>query len=273
MNAKLGVLAGGGVLPAAVVAAARSEGRPVFVLAFHGYTDPATVMDVEHAWVRLGDVGDAFRILRKASVQEVCLIGHIKRPTLRDLRPDMRCMQMVARLGMRAFGDDGLLGGIIKEIEGEGFRVVGAHEVLRGILAPVGPIGRRQPGAEDEVDILRGQAVLEALGAVDVGQAIVVERGVVLGIEAIEGTDALIDRCAGLRRETRGGVLVKMAKPEQERRVDLPTIGVTTVQRVASAGLAGIVVEAGRSLIVDRPTVVAAADAAGLFLVGRSRSA
>ncbi|MBL8700532.1 MAG: UDP-2,3-diacylglucosamine diphosphatase LpxI [Alphaproteobacteria bacterium] len=268
MTAKLGVLAGGGTLPAAVVAAARAKGRPVFVLAFQGHTDPTTVMDVEHAWVRLGDVGETFRRLHEAAVRDICLIGHMRRPTAAELRPDLRGMRLLARLGVRAFGDDGLLGGVIREIESEGFRVVGADDVLADILAPEGPVGRVTPSAEDGIDIARGRAVLAALGGVDVGQATIVERGVVLGIEAIEGTDALIDRCSALRREPSGGVLVKMAKPQQERRVDLPTVGVTTVERVARAGFAGIAIEAGRSLLVDRAAVAAAADAAGLFVVG-----
>lgn len=267
MTGKLGVLAGGGALPAAVVAAARAGGRPVFVLAFHGHTDPATVMGVEHAWVRLGDIGEAFARLHGAGVRDVCMIGHMRRPSTAELRPDLRGMRLLAALGMRAFGDDGLLGGIVKEIEAEGFAVVGAEEILGGLLAAAGPVGRIAPDATAQRDIARGRTVLKALGAVDVGQAVVVENGIVLGIEAIEGTDALVERCGHLRREQRGGVLVKMAKPQQERRVDLPTIGETTVANVARAGFSGIAVEAGRSLVVGRAAVAAAADAAGLFVV------
>lgn len=273
MTSKLGVLAGGGVLPAAVAAAARASGRPVFVLAFEGHTDPATVMDVEHAWVRLGDIAESFRRLHDAGVGEVCLIGAMRRPSAAELRPDLRGLRLLAAAGLRAFGDDGLLGAVVREIEIEGFKVVGADEILAGLLASEGPLGARCPGDDDERDIARGQSVLDALGVADVGQAVVVERGIVLGIEAIEGTDALVERCAALRREPRGGVLVKMAKPRQERRVDLPTIGIDTVRRVARAGLAGIAIEAGRSLVVDRTAVAAAADAAGLFVVGRAARA
>ncbi|MBM3525463.1 MAG: LpxI family protein [Alphaproteobacteria bacterium] len=273
MTTKLGVLAGGGVLPAAVAAAARAAGRSVFVLAFNGHTDPATVMNVEHAWVRLGDVADCFKRLHDAGVHEVCLIGAMRRPSAAELRPDLRGLRLLASAGMRAFGDDGLLGAVIREIEAEGFAVVGADEILASLLAPDGPLGTRSPDDDDERDIARGQAVLEALGAADVGQAVIVERGIVLGIEAIEGTDALVERCAALRREPRGGVLVKMAKLRQERRVDLPTIGVDTVRRVARAGFAGVAIEAGRSLVVDRAAVAAAADAAGLFVIGRAARA
>jgi len=268
MTALLGVLAGGGGLPACVVAAARAQGREVFVLAFEGQTDPRTVDGVAHGWVRLGQMAEAFRLLRAAGVDEVCMIGPVRRPSLGELRPDWRAAQALARIGVRAFGDDGLLSAVVREIEGEGFRVVGADDILDTLRARAGAYGRLGPGEADRADIARAVAVLQALGAVDVGQAAIVERGIVLGVEAIEGTDALIARCGPLRREPSGGVLVKIAKPGQERRVDLPTIGVATVAAVAGAGFAGIAIEAGRSLVVDAAAVSAAADRQDIFVVG-----
>jgi DUF1009 family protein len=267
-GARLGVLAGGGELPVRVIEACRASGRDVFVLAFEGQTDPATVEGTAHAWVRLGAVGDAFRQLRQAGVAEVVLAGPVRRPSLEDLRPDWRGAMFLARVGARAFGDDGLLSAVVKELETEGFRVIGADDVFASLRTPDGRCGAHSPDAAAEVDIARAVAVLRALGPLDVGQAVVVQQGVVLGVEAIEGTDALLDRCASLRREGRGGVLVKIAKPGQERRVDLPTIGAATVSRAAAAGLRGIALEAGRSLIIDRAAVVRAADEAGLFVVG-----
>lgn len=268
MKPKLGVLAGGGMLPAAVAEAAKAQGRDVFVLAFEGQTDPAAVAGREHAWIRLGQAGEGFRLLRAAGVGEVCMIGPMRRPSLSELRPDWRAAQALARIGARAFGDDGLLSGVVRELEAEGFAVVGADEILGGLRAREGAYGRRLPGEADLADIARAVEVLHALGACDVGQAVIVERGVVLGIEAAEGTDALVARCALLRREAAGGVLVKLAKPRQERRVDLPTIGVATVEAVAGGGFAGLAVEAGRSLVVDAQGVAAAADRRGVFVIG-----
>jgi DUF1009 family protein len=268
MSARLGVLAGGGTLPSAVAAAARAQGRDVFVLALEGHTDPRTVAGYPHGWIRLGQLAEGLRLLRAARVEEVCMIGPVKRPSLSELRPDWRAAQALARIGARAFGDDGLLSAVVREIESEGFRVVGADAILAGLLTREGPYGRLRPGEADRADIARGVAVLQALGAADVGQAIVVERGVVLGIEAIEGTDALVARCGALRRERAGGVLVKIAKPGQERRVDLPTIGAATVDAVARCGFAGIAVEVGRSLVADASAVAAAADRHGVFVVG-----
>jgi DUF1009 family protein len=265
---KLGVLAGGGQLPVRVIEACRAAGREFFVLAFEGHTDPATVEGTPHAWVRLGAVGEALRQLHEAKVEEVVLAGPVKRPSFDDLRPDWRGAMFLAKVGARAFGDDGLLSAVVKELENEGFRVVGADDVFGNLRTPAGPCGRMAPDDAAETDIRRGIDVLKAIGPLDVGQAVVVQQGVVLGIEAIEGTDALLDRCAIVRRSGRGGVLVKIAKPGQERRVDLPTIGPGTIQRGVAAGLAGIALEAGQSLIIDRAAVVRAADEAGLFIVG-----
>jgi UDP-2,3-diacylglucosamine hydrolase len=265
---KLGVLAGGGQLPVRVIEACRAAGRDFFVLAFEGHTDPATVADAPHAWVRLGAVGEALKRLHEAAVTEVVMAGPVKRPSFDELRPDWRGAMFLAKVGVRAFGDDGLLSAVVKELEAEGFRVVGADDVFGSLRTPLGPCGALAPDEAAVVDIDRGIAVVRALGHLDVGQAAVVQQGVVLGVEAIEGTDALLDRCAGVRRSGRGGVLVKVAKPGQERRVDLPTIGPGTVARAAAAGLRGIALEAERSLIIDRSAVVRAADEAGLFVVG-----
>jgi DUF1009 family protein len=184
------------------------------------------------------------------------------------LRPDWRAARFFAKIGWRALGDDGLLRAVIKELESEGFRVIGADSILAAALAPRGPLGALVPDAQAEADIAHGIGVARALGSLDIGQAVVVQQGIVLGVEASEGTDALIARCATLRRAGPGGVLVKIAKPGQERRADLPTIGLHTVTAAAAAGLSGIAVEAGATFVLDRPALAAAADHAGLFVVG-----
>jgi len=268
MTGRLGVLAGGGRLPGRVIEAARATGRDVFALGFEGHTDPATLAGVPHAWVRLGAAGEVFRHLREAGVVDICLAGPVKRPSLGELRPDWRGAQFLARVGARAFGDDGLLSAIVREIEAEGFRVVGADELLGELLTPLGTLGAVAPPPEAAGDIARGLAVLAALGPVDVGQAVVVQQGVVLGVEAVEGTASLLARAGTLRRPGFGGVLVKAAKPGQERRVDLPAIGADTVTQAAEAGIAGIALEAARTLIIDRTATIAASDRAGLFVVG-----
>lgn len=267
MPPRLGILAGGGQLPVKMIEACRASGRACFVLAFEGHTDPATVQGIDHAWIRLGAIGEGFRHLRAAGVGEVVMAGPVKRPTLADLKPDLRALSFLAKVGRSALGDDGLLSAVVKEIEAEGFRVIGADEVLAELLAPMGPLGRLDADAEARADIARGVEVVRALGRLDVGQAAIVARGVVLAVEAVEGTDAMLARVAALDRDP-GGVLVKIAKPGQERRVDLPSIGAATVARAQTARLAGIALHAGHALVIDRDAVAAAADRSGLFVVG-----
>ena len=169
-------------------------------------------------------------------------------------------------------GDDGLLRSVIRMLEEEeGFRVVGVDDILGDIMAPRGALGNFETDAAAERDIGRGVDVVRALGAVDVGQAAVVQDGIVLGVEAVEGTEALLRRCASLRREGPGGVLVKLSKPGQEQRADLPTIGIDTVRQAHEAGLRGIAIEAERTLIIARDRTIEEADAAALFLVGLSK--
>ncbi|MBI4182608.1 MAG: UDP-2,3-diacylglucosamine diphosphatase LpxI [Proteobacteria bacterium] len=271
MSPRLGIVAGSGVLPGRVVAACRASGRDFFVLAIEGHTDPAVAEGSPHAWVRLGALGKAIRILHDERVGEVCLAGPVRRPSWRELRPDLGGIRFLARVGSRAFGDDGLLSAVVERIEEEGFRVVGADEVAVDLLPPSGPLGRHRPDARAEADIGRGVAVARALGALDVGQAVVVQEGVVLGVEAAEGTDALLVRCGGLHSHGPGGVLVKIPKPQQDRRVDLPTIGPDTVRRAHAAGLSGIAVEAGGTLVLERAEVVRVADELGLFVTGIDR--
>lgn len=269
MALKLGILAGSGELPLRLVEACRAAGRPFFVLAFEGQADPAVAVGAPHAWVRIGAAGEGLRILRQNGVAELVMAGGVKRPSVLQLRPDWRTAKFFARIGYRALGDDSLMKAVIRELEEvEGFRVVGLDSILSGSLAPQGALGRHAPDEQARHDIAQGFRVVRALGALDIGQAVVVQQGLVLGVEAIEGTDALIERCGALRREGPGGVLVKGTKPGQERRVDLPTIGPRTLAGAARAGLRGIAVEAGSTILVDRADLVAAADRAGLFIVG-----
>ncbi len=267
----LGLVAGGGDLPLRVLEGCRRSGREVFVIALEGQARLAALdlCDVPHAWVRLGAAGKALRLLRGAGVRDVLLAGFVRRPSLAALRPDRWTAGFLLRSGAGALGDNGLLSALTAELENrQGFRIVDVASIVPDILAPSGSLGQVSPDPQAEADIARGLAVIRALGTADVGQAVVVQQGLVLAVEAIEGTGAMLTRVRPLSREGPGGVLVKAAKPGQERRTDLPTIGPGTVTAAAAAGLRGIAVEAGGALIVDREDTVAAADATGLFLVG-----
>lgn len=265
----LGILAGGGDLPGRVAAAARAAGRRVFLVGLEGYAEKSVLAPYPHAFVRLGAAGRILTLLREAGCRDLVLVGPVRRPSLLDLRPDGVGAKLLARIGRAAFaGDDGLLAAIVRVLGEEGFNVVGAHEIVTEAVGPAGVLTRTVPDADALADIRRGVAVVRALGAVDVGQGCVVQQGIVLAVEAIEGTDAMLARAAGLRRPGPGGVLVKLVKPGQERRADLPTVGPATVAEAAAAGLRGIAFEAGGTLLAERAATVAAADAAGVFLMG-----
>lgn len=270
MHPKLGIIAGGGDLPFQVAKACERQGRPYFILALEGFASPQLLDENRPGTVvRMGAAGKSFDLLHQNGVTEVLMVGPVRRPSFSDLRPDWRAAKFFARVGLRALGDDGLLRGVIKEIEAEGFRVVGVNDILgEEILAPAGVMGRHQPDEQGWSDIARGMDVAIGLGALDVGQGCVVQQGIVLAVEAVEGTDAMLARCGPLRRDGAGGVLVKACKPQQEERADLPTVGVLTVEAAHAAGLRGIAVSAGSALMVHRAQTIARADELGLFLVG-----
>jgi len=272
----LGIIAGGGVLPAEVAAAVTAGGRRVVIAAIRGEADPALDALGAH-WLEWGQIGRLFDLLDREGCKDIVLVGGVsRRPDFRAIIGDLGTMRRLPRiLPVLAGGDDGVLRKVIRLFEMEGVTVRGAHEVAPSLLAGDGALGRGRPAEADLADAAVGASLLAALGPFDVGQAAVVVAGRVVAIEAAEGTDALIERAGKLKvagRVARGGrgVLVKRMKPGQDLRVDLPAIGPDTITRAAEAGLAGIAVEAGRVLVAGRAETVRRADAAGLFLIGRA---
>ncbi len=265
----VGILAGGGPFPGRVAAAARAAGRDVFIVGFEDFAEPAVIDSYPHAYARLGAAGKILSLLRSQGCRDIVLVGPVRRPSLLDLRPDAEGAKLMARIGRAAFtGDDGLLAAIVRVFGEQGFTVLGAHDFIADALGPKGQMGQFAPDAQAIADIERGIDVVRALGAVDVGQGCVVQQGCVLAVEAIEGTDAMLARAAGLLRPGLGGVLIKIVKPGQDRRADLPTIGPRTLTAAHQAGLRGVAFEAGGTLLTDRQACVAEADRNGLFLVG-----
>lgn len=265
-SARLGIIAGGGALPREIIAACRTRGQAVYLLALDGQTDLETTALAPHSWHRLGAAGEIFDRLRAEGVREVVFAGKVKRPSLLSLTPDPRGAAFLARIGFRALGDDGLLRAVADEFEREGFVLRAVPDVLAAAGIPPGPLGIYRPDRVAEADIARGITVLRALDPVDVGQAVVVQQGMVLAVEAIEGTDAMIARAGQLKRSGGGGVLVKLAKAPQDKRLDLPGLGPETVAAAAAAGLAGLAFDAQYTTLIDRAETIARADAAGLFL-------
>jgi UDP-2,3-diacylglucosamine hydrolase len=270
----LAIIAGGGALPITLAAAAAAQGRAVHVIGIRGEAD-AKISRFSHTWLKWGEVGKLFATLENLGCRDLVIIGSVSRPDLANVRFDFGAIKNLPfLLSLGVGGDDQVLSSVVRFLEGKGYRVYGAGEVAPELLAAEGILGAKAPSPDDRADIEIGFRVVSALGRLDVGQAAVVVKGRVLAVEAAEGTDAMLARCAELRKaggRRRGlaGVLVKAPKPGQEERVDLPTIGPDTVEMAARAGLAGIAVAAGRVLITDRDATIAAASQHGLFLVGQ----
>ena len=274
----LAIICGGGSIPRTVAEAVTQTGRPVVLFPVRGWADPAEISGYPHHWVALGQFGRFRRLASAEGCRDIVFIGTVLRPALTQIRLDWVTLRMLPRI-LQSFrgGDDHLLSGIGRILEDLGFRLLGAHEVAPAILAPEGPIGGRQPTARDQADIALALGLLQAMGPFDVGQAAVVADGHVLSVEAAEGTDRMLARVARLRKEGRvpaqpgAGVLVKAPKPGQDHRFDLPSIGPQTVDGVAAAGLAGLAVVAGATIMADPQRIAQRAGETGVFVVGLPR--
>lgn len=254
-------------MPRRLIALCRNTGREYFVVAFSDQADADLVLDTPHEWIALGAGGQTVAALHRENVAEVVMAGHIRRPKFGQLKLDAYGAKLMARIGYRMLGDNSLLSALAGALEKEGFGVVGADDLLAGLLASEGVLGAITPGASDLRDIAVGIDAARQLGARDIGQGVIVRNERVVERETEDGTDAMIARIAAAEPE-KGGVLVKMKKPDQDRRIDLPAIGATTVENAARAGLVGIAVEAGATLVLGLDALTEKADGLGLFVIG-----
>jgi hypothetical protein len=277
ISSPVGLIAGGGAMPFAVADSMRARGVQPVLFALKGACDPEAVARFRHHWISVGQVGRAIKLFRAENCRDLVFIGTLVRPALSEVRLDWTTLRVLGRV-WAAFrgGDDHLLSGIGRILEQDGFRMVGIHDVAPDLLMPEGCLTRTAPDPNAAGDIARGREVLAALSPFDIGQAAVVIDGHVVGVEDIEGTDGLLARVARLRKEgrirakTMRGVLVKAPKRGQDLRFDLPTIGSRTIEGAAAAGLAGIAIIAGNTIVADPQAMIEAADVAGLFVTGLS---
>jgi DUF1009 family protein len=272
---RLAIIAGGGQLPRYVADAARARGESPYILALNNESgDDWSGFD--HETISIGNYSGIGAAFRREGIGRAVLSGWVRRrPEWRDIHAPFRMMLTVPAVVRTLLkgGDDAVLKMVIRLIEAEGVHVVGAHEIVPDLLGSEGPLGKTAPDADSKADIAAAAAAALALGRLDVGQGAVAVGGRVVALEGAEGTDAMLERVAALRTagrisQRRKGVLVKLCKPGQDLRADLPAIGVETLRRAKAAGLAGIAVEAGRSLVLERAALVAEADAEGLFVTG-----
>ncbi len=271
----LAIICGGGSLPLTVAESVTKRGRPVVLFPLRGAAEGDTLDRFPHHRMYIGQLGRFFRLARAEGCREVVFIGALVRPSIWQVHPDLKGLTFLLQvLAAYRGGDNHLLSGMGNLLEQQGFTLRGAHEVAPEILVPEGALGSRQPLERDRADIDLGLEYLRATGSFDVGQAVVVVGKHVLAVEAAEGTDQMLARIVEMRANGRvraaagSGVLVKAPKHGQDQRFDLPSIGPRTVEGVVRAGLAGIAVTAGSTIVAEPERLIAAADRANIFVIG-----
>ncbi len=274
---KLGLIAGGGALPLAIAARCEAEGRAVFVVRLAGFAD-AHLVRYPGVEAGMAEIGKVLSALKKAGCASVCFAGTVNRPDFKSLKPDLKGATVLPGIIAAATkGDDALLRKILSVFEGEGYAIEGADDILGGETLPAGALGQVEPTEGQLSDLRKALHVAEKAGELDIGQGAVVCDGLVLAVEAQEGTDAMLSRVAGLPADLRGsakelkGALGKAPKPIQDLRVDMPVMGARTVEMAHAAGLAGVGGVAERLILIDRPAIIEAADRLGLYVWGESR--
>ncbi len=274
---KLGLIAGGGALPLAIAARCEAEGRSVFVVRLSGFAD-AHLVRYPGVEAGMAEIGKVLSALKKAGCAAVCFAGTVNRPDFKSLKPDLKGATVLPGIIAAATkGDDALLRKILSVFEAEGYAIEGADDILGGETLPARALGRVTPTEAQLADLRKALHVAEKAGELDIGQGAVVCDGLVLAVEAQEGTDAMLARVAGLPADLRGaagalkGALGKAPKPIQDLRVDMPVMGARTIEMAHAAGLAGVGGVADRLILIDRAAIIAAADRLGLFVWGESR--
>ena len=268
---KLGIISGGGGLPCDVARASLQAGRPVHLIGIRGEAGEH-IEDFSHSWVKWGEVGRLFETLKRENCRDVVIIGSVTRPDLSKMRMDLGALKLLPFImKLRSGGDDSVLSKIAGLFEDKGHRVCSVLDLVPALAADLGDMTAHQPSDLAKRDIERGLEIAKAMGPFDVGQAVVVVNNHVIAVEGAEGTDRMLERCQALKqwgRKGNHGVLIKVPKPTQDRRIDLPTIGPKTIELVKAAHLAGIAVAAGETVIADKEQTLAAANRDKLFVRG-----
>jgi hypothetical protein len=268
MSGKIGLIAGKSKFPLIFARSAQKQGFEVVAAAHRGETDPALENLVSSLqWVSVGQLGKIIKIFQKAGVSQAVMAGGITKGRLfTHLRPDLRALKLLSR--MRHVGDDGILRGVAAELEGEGISIVSPTVYLSEILATAGVLSRRQPTAEELRDVQFGCTIAQEIGRLDIGQCVVVRRQAVLAVEAIDGTDATIQRGGLLAGEK--AVVVKVSKPNQDLRFDVPAVGLETVAVMREVKAGVLALEAGKTLMFDREEMLRLADQSKIAVIGLS---
>ncbi len=265
---KLGLIAGNGWLPVAIIAHCQQQNIPFVILAIAGQTPDDLIQQHPHQWIKFATISHTFNIMEQEGCSHVMMAGGMKRPRLSTLRPDKRGLKLLGRLGLN-IGDDTLLKAVTAEIESAGFQVIGAHELLKDLLLPAEVLTKQQPTTQQWQDVVLGFQIAKQIGALDIGQAVLIEEGRVLAVENVAGTAAMLQ---AMQPYAKNAVLVKCAKPQQEQRADLPSLGLETIEQAHQCGISLIAGEAGKTLLLQSVETIKAAKNYGIILLGHSFS-
>lgn len=265
---RVGLIAGNGAMPLEIIKSCKAKGIEVFVVGLLPFADEVNYTEAPHIMAKMGEAGKILKFFNKHDVHDIVMSGGIKRPSLKELIPDWEGTKILAKLAMKHLGDDSLFRAVISELESRGFCVRGIEDVAPEMMFYEGIYGNVKPSREDMDDIRRGIEVAKVLGTVDVGQAVVVQEGMVLAVEAVEGTDMMLERSAIVRKEGKFPIMVKIKKSGQDTRTDMPAIGIRTIDKLKACGIGGIAVESGGILIIERQSTIDRANEAGIFIIG-----
>ncbi|MBA8667674.1 UDP-2,3-diacylglucosamine diphosphatase LpxI [Holosporaceae bacterium 'Namur'] len=266
---KLGIIAGSESLPRHVVDAAKKQNIEFILIGLAGQTSEELYKDIEYQTFQLHSISKIIKKLNDEGVSHVVFAGRVKRTSISKLLLDVKGAKLFASIMRNGINDNSLLTTIVNFFENEGFTVLPAEYIAQDIVVRSGHMTKTKPSKEAWEDIKKGIKILKGIAEFDVGQALVIQEGLVLGVEAAEGTDRLIERCGGIQqKEEHGAILIKVSKPDQDKRVDLPCIGINTIKELHKNGLIGVAIEAGSALIIDEKATVKEADRLGIFIFG-----
>lgn len=268
-NKKLGIIAGAGDLPARLADVCEEKGIEVFIIAIENQTNPKVVEGRNHLWESISRAGKIIKTLKNHDVQDLVLIGAVRRPSFSELKPDLKTAEFFARVGLKALGDSDLLSALKQELQNEGFTIHSIQDFAEELLVVEGDLGKYGPSKKDQKSIEYGIKASQVIGWLDIGQSVIVQQGVVVGVEGVEGTDALIQRCQALLKKGQAGILIKTCKPQQDQSLDLPTIGPKTVKNCIDTGLGGIIIQAKRTLVVDQENLIQLANKHKFFVTAK----
>jgi UDP-2,3-diacylglucosamine hydrolase len=269
---RLGLIAGNGRFPFLVLDAARGAGHDVTVIALKEETFPELADAAARApaaalhWISINQLGACIATLKDAGVERAVMAGQVKHVKLFDLRPDWTLSRVLMRLASK--NTDSIISGVAEVLRDEGIELIDSTAFLGPLMARPGTLTRRAPTDEERADFAYGCRVADTIAGLDIGQTIVVKSSAVVAVEAMEGTDAVIARAGQLAGA--GTRVVKVAKPNQDMRFDVPVVGVSTIHAMQAAGATALSVDAGKTLMIDGAAVVKAADDAGIAIVGRA---